>query len=162
MEEVSMSVELSRFLMPNDGFERGTRRFRRTGISLRLITLLSATMALGILACTSEETLTQPETAGDQSIAMPSSVLASNTWTAKAPLPHGPFGVSAGMALNSAGQSIVYTFGGQTAESPGPSGGVRAYNVATNTWTSRSAHVQPVTRGNGVGKIGSKLYFSGG
>ena len=132
------------------------------GGSVRLIALLSATMALGMVACTSEETLTQPETAGDQSIATLSSALASNSWTTKAPLPYGPFGVSAGMAVNSAGQSIVYTFGGQTAESPAPSGGVQAYNVATNTWTSRSAHVQPVTRGNGVGKIGSKLYFSGG
>ena len=131
--------------------------------SVRLISLLSATMALGMVACTSEETPTQPETAGDQSIATSSFALASNSWTAKAPLPDGPFGVSAGMAVNSAGQSIVYTFGGQLPDSPGPGpAGVEAYNVATNTWTSRSAHVQPVTRGNGVGKIGSKLYFSGG
>jgi len=131
--------------------------------SVRLISLLSATMALGMVACTSEETPTQPETAGDQSITTSSIALASNSWTAKAPLPDGPFGVSAGMAVNSAGQSIVYTFGGQLPDSPGPGpAGVEAYNVATNTWTSRSAHVQPVTRGNGVGKIGSKLYFSGG
>ena len=131
--------------------------------SVRLISLLSATMALGMVACTSDETLTQPETAGDQSIAKSLSALASNTWTAKAPLPGGLLGVSAGMALNSAGQSIVYTFGGQFPDSPGPGpAGVQAYNVATNTWTSRSAHTQPVIRGNGVGKIGSKLYFSGG
>jgi N-acetylneuraminic acid mutarotase len=131
--------------------------------SVRLISLLSATMALGMVACTSEETPTQPETAGDQSMATLSPALASNSWTTKAPLPDGPFGVSAGMAVNSAGQSIVYTFGGQLPDSPGPGPAVvEAYNVATNTWTSRSAHVQPVTRGNGVGKIGSKLYFSGG
>jgi hypothetical protein len=66
------------------------------------------------------------------------------------------------MALNSAGQSIVYTFGGQLPDSPGPGpAGVEAYNVATNTWTSTSSNVS-VTRTNGVGKIGSKLYFSGG
>jgi hypothetical protein len=37
---------------------------RGSDLVIRTTPLLSATMALGMLACTSEETLTQPETAG--------------------------------------------------------------------------------------------------
>jgi N-acetylneuraminic acid mutarotase len=65
------------------------------------------------------------------------------------------------MAHNSAGQSIVYVFGGER-DGLGTIGGrVLSYNVATNTWTYQRSNV-PLTRINGVGKIGSKLYFSGG
>jgi N-acetylneuraminic acid mutarotase len=125
--------------------------------------LLSATMALGILACTSEETPTQPEAAGNQSIATSSLALASNTWTAKAPRPGTAlFGATAGVFPNSAGRSIVYVFGGTDGE--GGSGFVTAaYDVATNTWTGKGQDSRVyVFDSNGVGKIGSKLYFSGG
>jgi N-acetylneuraminic acid mutarotase len=65
------------------------------------------------------------------------------------------------MAPNSAGQSIVYTFGGTSSDEGGTGLGVRAYNVATNSWTAKSSRVF-VYNSNGVGKIGNKLYFSGG
>jgi N-acetylneuraminic acid mutarotase len=65
------------------------------------------------------------------------------------------------MAPNSAGQSIVYTFGGTSSDEGGTGLAVRAYNVATDSWTGRSSRVF-VYSSNGVGKIGSKLYFSGG
>lgn len=133
---------------------------RRKGFPLGVIVLLSAT-ALGILACTSEETLTQPGTAEDPASAASSLVLASNTWTTKAPYAgQGLFGGSAAMAPNSAGQSIVYLFGGTDGEG-GTGFRVQAYNVATNTWTTKTSRVG-VFNSNGVGKIGSKLYFSGG
>jgi N-acetylneuraminic acid mutarotase len=149
-----MSDELKRVVM------LAPAPVRRTSIPLK-ITLLSAAMALGMLACTSEETLTQPGTAGDQSMATSSLALASNTWTTKAPYPGpGLFGGSAAMAPNSAGQSIVYLFGG-TDGAGGTVFPVHAYNVATNTWTTKTSHVG-VFNSNGVGKIGSRLYFSGG
>lgn len=122
--------------------------------------LLSATVALGISACTSAESPTTPRTAGDQPPASPSFAAPSNSWTSKAPLPIGLTRVSAGMAFNSAGQSIVYVFGGEdwerTIGRP-----VLSYNVATNSWAYKGSNVR-VSRINGVGKIGSKLYFSGG
>ena len=126
----------------------------------RLITLLSATLALGISACTSEESPTGPGRAADQPPAVSSLALASNSWTAKAPLPTGLRRISAAMAPNSDGQSIVYVFGGET-EAGTIGGAVLSYNVATNTWASQGSNV-PVSRMNGVGKIGSKLYYSGG
>jgi N-acetylneuraminic acid mutarotase len=64
------------------------------------------------------------------------------------------------MAPNPAGQSIVYVFGGET-EGGTIGGPVLSYNVATNTWASKRSNVR-VSRANGVGKIGSKLYFTGG
>jgi N-acetylneuraminic acid mutarotase len=65
------------------------------------------------------------------------------------------------MAPNTAGQSIVYAFGGTSSDEGGTGKSVKAYNVATNSWTGKLAQVG-VFYSNGVGKIGSKLYFSGG
>jgi N-acetylneuraminic acid mutarotase len=70
------------------------------------------------------------------------------------------FNYDLGMALNSAGESVVYAFGGQEDEGV-PAEAVQAYDVATNTWTGRTSRVG-VYNTNGVGKIGNKLYFSGG
>jgi hypothetical protein len=107
----------------------------------RLRTLLSATVALGISACTSGESPTGPGIAGDLPPAAPSFALAPNTWSAKAPLPVGLARVAAGMAHNSAGQSIVYVFGGER-DGLGTIGGrVLSYNVATNTWTYQRSNV---------------------
>lgn len=63
------------------------------------------------------------------------------------------------MAPNPAGQSIVYAFGGRVEGFTGFA--IRAYNVATNSWSVKTARVF-VEGMNGVGKIGNKLYFSGG
>jgi N-acetylneuraminic acid mutarotase len=115
-------------------------------------------------ACGEDRLPTQPDTAGDPTPAAPSFALASNSWTAKAPM-GGPFNslLAAGVAPNSAGQSIVYTFGGVSDDEGGTGAAIQAYNVATNTWTTKSYdHRVFVYDLNGVAKIGSKLYFSGG
>src|SRR5207247_1303419 len=107
---------------------------------------------------------TQPETVGAPAPDAASLALTSNTWTAKAPYPYlfGSSGLSAGVFPNSAGQSIVYTFGG-TGDEGGYGVGIYAYNVATNTWTATGSKPNPVGfLLNGVGRIGSQLYFSGG
>jgi N-acetylneuraminic acid mutarotase len=65
------------------------------------------------------------------------------------------------MAPNSAGQSIVYTFGSVSSDDGATGGPVQAYNVSTNSWRFRSARAR-IHHPNGVGKIGNKLYFSGG
>ena len=60
---ISMAREDSRSGVGSPGLARTISPARgrgRSGISVRLITLLSATVALGIVACTSEETLTEP------------------------------------------------------------------------------------------------------
>jgi hypothetical protein len=132
---------------------------------MRATTVLSACATVALLACTSENGPTEPEASANRALAAPSVAAASNTWTARAPHNFAPlFGIVAGVAPNSAGQSIVYVFGGCDGE--GLSGyctGYRgsAYNVATDTWTGGLPEVG-VYAANGVGTIGGKLYFSGG
>jgi N-acetylneuraminic acid mutarotase len=118
--------------------------------------------ALALLAC-GETTPTQPEMAGNPTPAALSLAAAANSWTAGAPTPYSDFiyGYDLGMAPNSAGQSIVYAFGGTSSDEGGTGMTVKAYNVATNTWTGKQAQ-SVVFYSNGVGKIGSRLYFSGG
>jgi len=124
---------------------------------------LAVALSLALAACGENATPTQPETGGDPASAAPSFAVASNTWTVKAPMPGQPYlyGISAGVVANAAGQSILYAFGGTTSSDGGSGFPTQAYNVATNTWTTKASSV-PVFQSNGVGKIGSKLYFSGG
>jgi N-acetylneuraminic acid mutarotase len=99
-----------------------------------------------------------------ESPTVPSLALASNSWTPRAAYPSifGAYGTSAGVFPNAAGKSIVYALGGTDGE--GGSGvAVTAYNVATNTWTSKGPEPRIyVFNTNGVGRIGNNLYFSGG
>ncbi len=130
---------------------------------MRANTVVAAGLAIALLACASEGGPTQPGADGNFVPATASLVAASNSWTPKAPTPFGAeiYGYDLGTAPNSAGQSIVYTFGGTSSDEGGTGLGVRAYNVATDTWTGRLSQVG-VFNSNGVGKIGNKLYFSGG
>jgi hypothetical protein len=85
---------------------------------------------------------------------------AANSWTEVAPTPYSDFiyGYDLGMAPNSAGQSIVYAFGGTSSDEGGTGKNVKAYNVATNTWTGKQAQVG-VFYSNGVGKSGASSTF---
>jgi N-acetylneuraminic acid mutarotase len=114
---------------------------------------------VALAACGESSNPTQPNT--EAAPAAPSLAVAAGSWTNKAPYPFSQvFNYDLGMALNSAGESVVYAFGGQEDEGV-PGVAVQAYDVATDTWTGRTSRVA-VYKTNGVGKIGSKLYFSGG
>ena len=112
---------------------------------------------IALTACSDEAT--QPNAPGDQISVAPSFAVGSNTWTPKAPLPHGPTGVSTSMVYDASGNSIVYAIGGRI--DGGSTFGIQAYSMSTNTWTGKPG-VTNVYNTNGVGKIGSRLYFSGG
>lgn len=120
--------------------------------------ILVSAAAVGLAACSGDNAPTQPSTVEAPT---PALAVVSNSWTTKAAYPGvGLFGASAAMAPNSAGQSIVYLFGGTDGQG-GTGFPVHAYNVATNTWSTKTARVG-VFSSNGTGKIGSRLYFSGG
>lgn len=130
---------------------------------------LCATFAASLLALAACNENTAPTPSGvveDPAAAISSFALAHNSWTKKAPLTDltvnsgGLFGVAAGVVNNSAGQPIVYALGG-TDGAGGCGFPVQAYNLATNTWTAKKSTVATFN-GNGVGKIGSRLYSSGG
>jgi hypothetical protein len=113
-----------------------------------------------VVACTSEDGPTQPGTEAEPSAAA-ATAIATNSWSTRAAYPgHGLDRGAAAMAPNAAGQSIVYLLGGTEGEfdvgKP-----VRAYNVATDAWTTKAAKVE-VWEPNGAAKLGSRIYFSGG
>ena len=130
---------------------------RRTPHQLTFVLILGM---LGLPGCGGDAP-TQPETPiGESRHQMLSA--ARNTWTPRAPMPFGDRqGDSWGTAPNAAGESIVYRFGGTTEEHqiglP-----VEGYNVATDTWFAGLSSKVSAFDLNGVGKIGSRLYFSGG
>jgi hypothetical protein len=124
--------------------------------------LLYTTLVLGTVACTSEDSLTQPGTAAEPSLA--AAATAASSWRTRAAYPgRGTWEGFLAMAPNAAGQSIVYYLGGEprTEEEAVDGKPVKAYNVATNTWTTKAARVE-VWLTNGAGKIGSRIYYSGG
>lgn len=117
---------------------------------------------LALAACGEPTAPTQPGTAEDPTSAAPSFALASNSWTTKAPFPRSFLsGIAVGVRNNAAGLPIVYVFGGNFLDIQ--SSIISAYNPSTNTWADKSA---PFLAGhswtNGVGRIGGKLYISGG
>jgi N-acetylneuraminic acid mutarotase len=117
--------------------------------------------AIALLACGESTVPSQPDS--PSAPAAPLFATTANSWTSRANTPYDQFifGYDLGMAPNSAGQSIVYAFGGTSADEGGTGKSVKAYNVPANTWTGKTAQVA-VFQSNGVGKIGNKLYFSGG
>lgn len=126
---------------------------------------LSVAFTIGVLAlaaCGEDTTPTQPGTPVDHGVTPAVSATASNTWTAKAPPPWTTplFEFAAGAAPNAAGQFVLYVFGGITGDG-GCHFHTQAYNVATNTWSTRASTFDGFNT-NGVGKIGNRLYLSGG
>jgi N-acetylneuraminic acid mutarotase len=92
---------------------------------------------------------------------------AVNLWRERGPHQFGTdIGVAIGAATNSAGQSVVYGFGG--CDVVGGSGSqctvthIAIYNAVTDAWTSDHANEAAVWKSNGVGTIGGKLYVTGG
>jgi N-acetylneuraminic acid mutarotase len=118
---------------------------------------------LALAACGESAIPPQPDMAGNPAPGALGLAAAPNTWTPKAPPPFDQYiyGYDLAMAPNAAGQSIVYAFGGTSQDNGFTGNLVKAYNVATDTWTGRLARAH-VFYANGVGKIGNKLYFSGG
>lgn len=123
--------------------------------------LRGALIASMLLGCGEQETTAPgvPGSAPGTPSAEPALALASNTWAARPPVPHPHSDYAVGAAPNAAGQPVVYVFGGQDETGTGfPS---YSYNVATNTWAPGGAYSRAANM-NGVGKIGNRLYFTGG
>lgn len=115
--------------------------------------------AFAVTSCLDETTPTQPSVE-DQPSSGPDFALASNSWSARAPIPTGRSHLGAGVVNNSAGQPVLYVIGGLDRVDE-PVSRVEAYNYSTNRWTTKAASGAGAAT-NGVGVIGGKLYISGG
>jgi hypothetical protein len=119
--------------------------------------------AFGLAGCRDE--ITQPNAVGDRPTD-PQLAVTSNTWLPRRDMPLELIHQAAAVVPNAAGQSILYAIAGGKVDglpgAPVPMGEVRAYNVATNTWTSKKD--MPAARYwmNGTGVIGGKIYVTGG
>jgi N-acetylneuraminic acid mutarotase len=120
-----------------------------------LAPMLAAGLLVTALGCREDaESPTAPE------LGAATATLASNTWSARAPVPAPHSGFAVGAAENAAGQWLVYIFGG--GDENGDTGfPAYVYNVATNTWAGAGGLIES-TDLNGVGKIGNKFYMTGG
>ena len=121
--------------------------------------------SLALSACAEDRTPTQPESGVEAaSPGTLAAALAPNTWTLKAAPPNGLFvnQLSAGVAPDASGQSIVYLLGGRD-EDGGSGASIATYKIGTNTWTVKGYDPRVyVFNSNGVGRIGNTLYISGG
>lgn len=134
---------------------------RSTPLHLALLAVVAVSL-LAIVSC-GEDPPTQPSSSDDPSIPGPSLATASNTWTEKASSLGDEFfgGYSVGTAPNAKGESIVYAIGGSSSDNGNTGFPIQAYNTVTDTWKYTSSAGDNFNL-NGVGKIGSLLYFSGG
>jgi Kelch motif protein len=111
---------------------------------------------IGLASCDQSGIPTQPgpaeqtETAEAQQVA-----LAVDTWASRAKMPTGRHGLAATALLNSTGQSIVYAIGG-TGSDGHSLRAVEAYNVSTNSWSTKTS--LPEEAEPEVGVIGGKIY----
>lgn len=131
---------------------------------MRTTTVLSACAAVALLACASENGPTEPE-AGTIVPTASTEAAVVDTWRERAHHLSTAIGLSVGVMNNSAGQSVVYSFGGCDLIEGGGSNctvpGIGIYNAVTETQTADRAPEVAVWKANGVGTIGGKLYSSG-
>jgi hypothetical protein len=141
-------------------------RVGRKGFAMRTTTVLSACATVALLACASENGPTEPEARGTMVPAASTLPAVVDIWRERAHRLSTAIGVSVGVMTNSAGQSVVYTFGGCDVIEGGGSNctvsGIGIYNAVTEARTADAASEVSVWKANGVGTIGGKLYSSGG
>jgi hypothetical protein len=122
--------------------------------------LRAALITTMLLGCGEETTSPSvPGSASGTPSAGPALALASNTWTARSPIPRTHSGFAVGAAPNAAGQPLVYVFGGQ--DENGSNFPSYIYNVSTNAWSPSPPSLDAANM-NGVGRIGNKFYLTGG
>jgi N-acetylneuraminic acid mutarotase len=133
---------------------------------MRTPSVLSACATVALLACASENGPAEPEAIGTMAPAASTVAAAVDIWRERDHRLATVIGVSVGVMPNSAGQSVVYTFGGCDVVQGGGSSctvsGIGIYNPVTEARTADAAPEVAVWRSNGVGTIGGKLYSSGG
>jgi N-acetylneuraminic acid mutarotase len=127
-----------------------------------LLHIVLGLSCLTLASCASETT--EPNAAPTS--AGPDLAVVSNTWLTRRDMPLELLRQTAAVVPNAAGQSILYAIGGKKPDrhpnQEVPMGEVRAYNVATNTWTSKQDMPAARYGMNGAGVIGGKIYVTGG
>jgi N-acetylneuraminic acid mutarotase len=126
----------------------------------RLLLGLAVGAGWALAGCSND--LTEPNAAPTSApTSSPQAAVASNTFITRRALPVYWTGVVTAMIPDSAGGSTLYAIGGAN-ENRSCIGRVRAYNVTTNTWTSKTNLPAALCGINGAGVIDGKIYVAGG
>lgn len=127
---------------------------RTSALSLVQCLLLAAAVACN------DDTQPPTEPSAGAVTSAPALAIGSNTWRKRADMPGARafFGVAS--LQNGVGQSLMYVIGGRGAE--GPLSRVQAYNVATNSWSTKASTISALFLPSAVGVIGGKIYVAGG
>jgi len=129
----------------------------------RLFAFASSVLLL-LPACHDSVPPTQPG-APDAAMGLLETPLAAGvgSWSPRAPMPTPRTGHVAKAALSAEGEWILYVFGGHDWEDGDAAlSTVEAYNVATDSWTTKTASPYERAKMNGIGRIGHRLYLPGG
>lgn len=121
---------------------------------MRPVTLLSAAVAMSLLACQSEPT--SPEVPINTPAESMTLLAASNTWATKPSLMPWRMYMAAG-TIN----GVIYVVGGRGREGA-TLRRVDAYTVSTNTWSQVAPLPGARSHPNGASMINGKLYVTGG
>jgi N-acetylneuraminic acid mutarotase len=120
--------------------------------------------------CQDRDTAPTGPDAAAPAAATPDFAVASNSWITRHNMPTDRWWLATATVTNAAGHSIVYAIGGRNVpDDPssddggtGTLGKVQAYDVATDTWTTKASLPLPLSATNGAGVINGKVYVSGG
>lgn len=124
---------------------------------------ISAVLVVSVLVACGDDTPSQPNATTPPPVQTPSFKLAHNSWSPRAVVPNAGSreGVSAGIVPKADGKPILYLIGGNYDQTQWDD--IEAYDFATDTWTKKGTFPETVfSYGNGIGRIGNQLYFSGG
>ena len=97
----------------------------------------------------------------------PSAAVAAvaNSWIKRADYPGTIYDAADAVTTNASNQSTLYIIGGKTKSALGEGSitdAVKAYNTATNTWTSKAHLPRPIRLSNGAVVLDGKIYLTGG
>jgi N-acetylneuraminic acid mutarotase len=122
---------------------------------VKLTSPVVLTLCLAVAAC--ENDPTRESTAPDVELAaLDEAAALANSWATKAPIPS-----SRNNAVAGAQNNIIYFVGGRDAANKSTKT-VRAYTIATNTWSQKADLPKNRRSANGATFLNGRLYVSGG
>jgi N-acetylneuraminic acid mutarotase len=129
-----------------------TRRVAHCAILLGI-----SALALSLSSCNDDQPdLVSPQGPQPSRVEQAAALLAPNTWATKAVMPQGRSQVKSTSYNN-----LIFVIGGRTPLG-GPRTRVDAYNITTNTWSSRAPLPSARTALNGATTINGVIYVTGG
>lgn len=128
---------------------------------IRNLISIAAAIPLYLLLAACADDITRPDDVDAGRVSDAEAAAVSNRWVTRAKLPGVERFDLATAAVTTAGRSVLHAIGGQSGDDNSLTK-VQAYDVATDTWSTRAPLPEPRHSTNGAGVIGGKIYVTGG